>query len=54
MRRFKVLPWLRKVREENYRQDRGLTPEQVIDRTRAEARAFRASRAKGKTALKRE
>lgn len=43
---FDTLAWIRKVRDDNYRRGRGLSPEQVLDGTRAKAEVFRSYRAK--------
>ena len=44
--RFDVMKWLRKVREDNYKATRNLTPEQLIAQTRAGAEAFEKSQPK--------
>jgi hypothetical protein len=42
---FKVMDWLRKVRDDRVAREAGLTAEEEILRTRERAREFRASRA---------
>ncbi|HUT58835.1 MAG TPA: hypothetical protein VNA25_13395 [Phycisphaerae bacterium] len=52
---FKAVSWVRQVREQQQREDVGLSDDEKIARTAAEARRFRASRAgkrKGKRAPK--
>jgi len=45
-KKFDVMNWLRKVRDENYTATRGLTPEQLIAQTHAGAKAFEKSQAR--------
>ena len=44
MRGFKVMEWLRQVRDAQSARDAGLVAEEEIERTREKARLFRASR----------
>ena len=48
MKRFDVLKWLRKVRDENYERQKDMSPEELIADTKAGAERFRASMARGK------
>lgn len=41
---FDTLNWIRRLRDEHYRQDAGLSDEQKIAKARIEAEQFRASR----------
>ena len=43
-KRFDVLKWIRDIRDENYKRERDLTPQEQIRRTRSQAERFRASR----------
>lgn len=49
---FKVMDWLRGIRDERVAREAGLTPEEEILRTRERAREFRASRAARKASGK--
>lgn len=40
---FDVMKWLRKVRDENYERQKGMSPEEMIADTKARAARFRAS-----------
>ncbi len=53
MKRFDVMKWLRKVRDEDYRRHRGMTPEQIIEDARKGAAEFRAMMEKRRAKQKR-
>lgn len=52
MKKFDVLRWLRKLRDEHQQRQRAVSPEQQIEQTKAEAQAFRASRPGRSTSAK--
>jgi hypothetical protein len=43
MKKFDVLKWIRKIRDENYERTKHMSPEELIADTRAGAARFRAS-----------
>jgi len=48
-KKFDVLAWIRKVRDEYHHQERGLAGEEKLRRTREAADRFRDSRRQGRT-----
>jgi hypothetical protein len=43
-KKFDVLKWIRDIRDENYKRERDLTPQEQIKQARSQAERFRASR----------
>ena len=52
MKRFDVMKWLRKVRDENYERTKNMSPEELLADTRARVEKFRASAASRKKSPK--
>jgi len=47
VKKFDAIKWLRGVRDAQYARNKDLPPDEKLENTKSEAKAFRASRANG-------